>query len=137
MTRRLLLLAALLPGCTLIDQRTFDPQAGVAPVVVARPAPPPAASGPPALLTLRLPGDHTSAIRQAVAAARARKPDVVFDVVAAVPADPAPTVEETAAGNAAAVAQGITAAGVPPGRVNLVARPEAGADPQTVRVYVR
>lgn len=137
MTRRLLLLAALLPGCTLIDQRTFDPQAGVAPAVAARPAPPAVAPGPPALLTLAMPGDHAAAIRQAVAAARARKPDVVFDVVAAVPADPAPTVEETAAGNAAAVARSITAAGVPSGRVNLLARPEAGADPRTVKVYVR
>ena len=41
-----------------------------------------------------MPGDHDAAIRQAVAAARARKPDVAFDVVASVPLEPVPTVEE-------------------------------------------
>lgn len=142
MIPRLLLLAALLPGCilpgcTLVDQRTFNPAAGQAPVVAARLAPPPVEPGPPPLLTLTLPGNHDDAIRQAVAAARARKPDVVFEVVAAVPPDGVPSIEEAAAANADAVARSITAAGVPSARVRLLARPTPGADPQTVRVFVR
>ena len=135
--RRLLLLA-LLPGCTLVDQRTFNPAAGTAPAVAVRPvAAASPAPGPPALLTLRMPGNHSAAIRQAVAAARARKPDAVFDVMASVPLEPAPTVEEAAAANAATVARAIVAAGVPQARVRLTARPEAGAEPRDIRVYVR
>ena len=127
----------LLPGCTLVDQRTFNPAAGVAPVVASAAAAPPAASGPPALLTLRMPGDHDAAIRQAVAAARARKPDVTFDVVASVPLEPVPTIEEAAAADAARIARAIVAAGVPQSRVRLTARPEAGAEPRDIRVFVR
>ena len=137
MTRLLPLL--LLCGCTLVDQRTFNPSAGMAPTVQARPvaAVPQAPAGPPALLTLRIPGDHDAAIRDAVAAARARKRDVMFDVQASVPLDAVPTIEEAAAADAAAVARSIVAAGVPQSRVRLTARPEAGAEPRDIRIYVR
>ena len=72
-------LALLLAGCKLIDQRTFDPQAG-RPPVVARPAPPApqpdrTLDGLAPLVTIRL-GQDTSydqAIEQATAAALARK----------------------------------------------------------------
>lgn len=100
-------------------------------------AAPQVAPGPPALLTLRMPGDHNAAIRQAVASARARKPDVVFDVMASVPLESVPTVEEAAAADAATIARAIVAAGVPQSRVRLTARPEAGAEPRDIRVYVR
>ncbi len=145
MTRRLLLILAALPGCTLVDQNTFNPAARAAPVIPPAPvvAAVPASPGPPPLLTLQ-PGQPTQdAVRQAVAAARRRKPDVVFDVIAMVPAGTAAggaVTESQAASSSAeagAVARTITAQGVPPGRVRLFARPEAGLTGREVRVYVR
>ena len=118
-----------LPGCTLIDQNTFNPAAGKAPVI-------------PALLTLRPGQPVQDAVRQAVVAARRRKPDVVFDVVAMLPGGASTEMgldEQTASSSAEAgtVARAIAAQGVPPGRVRLFARPEAGLAGQEVRVYVR
>lgn len=136
MIRRLVLLAVL-PGCTLIDQNTFNPAAGAAPVIppapvaAATPAPPP---GLPPLFTVQ-PGQPTQeAVRRGVAAARSRKADVIFDIVAMVPAD-----EQAAASSAeaGAVARAIAAQGVPPGRVHLFARPDATLPGREVRVYVR
>ncbi len=142
-----LTLAALaggaLPGCTLIDQNTFNPAARAAPVIPAAPvaaAPPP--SGPPPLLTFRPGQPVQDAVRQAVVAARRRKPDVVFDVVAMLPGgagtDAGPDEgAASASAEAGTVARAITAQGVPPARVRLFARPEAGLAGQEVRVYVR
>ena len=66
--------------------------------------------------------------RSAVAAARARKRDVVFDVVEITPG--------TAAGSEAAeIAQIIVAQGVPAARVNLSARPVPDVA-REVRVFV-
>ena len=145
MTLRLLLFLAALPGCTLIDQNTFNPAAGATPVIPPAPvvAVVPVVPGPPPLLTLQPGQPARDAVRQAVAAAQRRKPNVVFDVVAMVPAGPAfdgAAAENQAASSsteAGAVAQAITAQGVPPGRVRLFARPEAGLTGREVRVYVR
>lgn len=133
-----------MPGCTLIDQNTFNPAASARPIV---PRPPIAAAvaappGPPPLLTLRPGQPLQDAVRQAVAAARRRKPDVVFDVVAMLPDDAgmeAGPGNQTASSSAEAgtVARAITAQGVPPGRVRLFARPAAGLSGREVRVYVR
>ncbi len=126
----------LVAGCTLIDQTTFDPNAGkkpvpVAPVapVVARPPP-----GPPAFMTISFPrtGDLRAEVAEAVKQARARKPDVAFDVVEVVGSQPGEVGEE-----AAEVARLIVAQGVPAGRVHLQAQPETGAVGRQVRVYVR
>ena len=147
MIYRALWLAALaggaLPGCTLIDQNTFNPNAGAAPVIPAAPvaavvaAPP----GPPPLLTLRPGQPVQDAVRQAVLAARRRKPDVVFDVVAMLPGgtgtDAGPDDPASSSAEAGTVARAIAAQGVPPGRVRLFARPEAGLAGREVRVYVR
>ena len=132
---RLFVLLLVLGGCTLIDQRTFDPHASDAPVIPpaspAAPGPPP---GPPALVVVA-PGatDYRAALGEAVRAARARKADVVFNVVEVQAADAAvPT------GTAAAdVARTIVAAGVPAQRVRLVARPESVGRAGEVRVYVQ
>lgn len=145
MIHRALWLAALaggaLPGCTLVDQNTFNPNASAVPVIPAAPvaAAVAASSGPPPLLTLQPGQPVQDAVRRAVLAARRRKPDVVFDVVAMLPGgtgagldDPAPSSAE-----AGTVARAITAQGVPPGRVRLFARPEAGLAGREVRVYVR
>ncbi len=145
MIRLLSLILAALPGCTLIDQNTFNPAASAVPIIPAAPAVAvvPAPPGPPPLLTLQPGQPAQDAVRQAVAAARRRKPDVVFDVVAMVPAGTAAdgaVAENQAASSSAeagAVAHAITAQGVPPGRVRLFARPEAGLTGREVRVYVR
>ena len=135
MTSRIMPLALLLAGCTLVDQTTFNPNAGRVPVVPARAVaatPAPVPPGPRPLLTVLPPGADAGAIRQAVAAARARKPDVVFDVVTIVPPE-----GDVAGTEAATVARAIIEAGVPPARVRLLARPEAGAGGREVRVFVR
>jgi len=132
-----------LPGCTLIDQNTFNPNARAVPVIPAAPVAAAVAvpSGPQPLLTLRPGQPVQDAVRQAVVAARRRKPDVVFDVVAMLPGGAGtdagledPTSSSAEAGT---VARAIAAQGVPPGRVRLFARPEAGLAGQEVRVYVR
>jgi hypothetical protein len=129
-----LLLAAGLSGCTLIDQRTFNPDAGKRPVLPKPPPPPaPPEPGPQALLTIRVPttADLGGEVASAVAAARRRKPAVEFDVVEITP--------DAAAGAAAEmgeVARIIVAQGVPAARVHLSARPVPNAA-REVRVYVR
>ncbi len=138
-----MLTGGVLPGCTLIDQNAFNPNARAVPVIPTAPvaaavaAPP----GPQPLLTLRPGQPVQDAVRQAVLAARRRKPDVVFDVVAMLPggADISAGSDDPASSSAEAgtVARAIAAQGVPPGRVRLFARPEAGLSGQEVRVYVR
>ena len=134
------MLLALLPGCTLIDQNTFRPGAG-APTVIpaAPPAPVPAAAfpGPPSLLILPAGQPGTEAIRAAVAAARARKPGVEFDVVAILPGTPTDEATRSATLGAAEVARSVVAQGIPQSRVRVLARPEPAATVGDIRVYVR
>jgi hypothetical protein len=134
--RALLAVLGALPGCTLIDQTTFNPEAGKRPAI-PQPPPPPAPlapeTGPSPLLSIRLPAsaDLRPEIAKAVAAARARKPDVVFEVVEITPSAGAGVGQD-----AAEVARLITAQGVPAARVQIAARPVPNA-PREVRVYVR
>ena len=132
---RLLLALLLLPGCTLIDQTTFNPEAGKRPPTLPAPVPPPAppAPDPAALITVRYPQstDLRSDVAKAVAAARSRKPEVAFDVVEVTGSGPMANV----GADAAEVARLITAQGVPASRVRLMVRPVAGAG-REVRVYV-
>lgn len=135
-------LLALVPslasgGCALVDQRTFNPEAGKPPAVAAAPPAPAAApAGPAALLTVRFdrPAAIEGPVRQAVALARARKPDVAFDVVSVVP-----DADAVGAGGAEAarVARLITAQGVPATRVNLQVRLDPAVGARDVRVFVR
>ncbi len=135
-----LLLALLLAGgCTLIDQRTFDPQAG------ARPKPPaPAGPGaPPPLVTVdfsKPDPQYAAALHEAVAAALARKPDVEFVVVTVVPAAGTPAEQVAAAtaitGSAREVARAISSDGVDDDRVHLEARSDASATTRQVQVFV-
>ncbi len=124
-----------LAGCTLIDQRTFNPEAGKRPgsppPAVAAAAPEP---GPRPLFTVR-PPIVAAAIRadiaKAVDAARTVKPGVVFEVVE-LTTDPGAGV----GAGAAEVARLIIAQRIPATRVHLAARPVA-AGAGEVRVYVR
>ena len=133
-----LLAIALLPGCKLIDQNTFNPAAGAVPVIPPAPVVAAVPSGPLPLLVIR-PGEPAdAAVRAAVAAARQRKPDVLFDVVAMVPGGPAGDDQAAAASTeAGAVARIVLAQGVPSRQIRLLARPEAGLANREVRIYVR
>ena len=136
----LALLLALLPGCTLIDQNTFRPGAGAAPVIPPGPPAPVSAAafpGPPPLLILSAGQPATDALRTAVAVARARKPGVEFEVVAILPGTPTDEAIRSATLDAAGVARGIVAQGVPQSRVRVLARPEPAATVGDIRVYVR
>ncbi len=118
-------------GCTLIDQRTFNPEAGKAPVVPPASAPLIVApTDPRALFTLRPPATLDAAAQRSLAAvvqgAIIRKPSIFFGVVAIVPTADADTTQ------AAAVARAVITAGVPAGRVRL--RAEIGSPAET-RVY--
>ena len=131
-----IVLAGWLCGCTLIDQNTFNPHAKDAPVVASAPATVTRAPlNPPPLLLIGTADAavYADSVVKAVAAARARKAGVVFDVVEMQPA-PAPEVPRTA--EAEAVAKLIVAQGVRSENVRLVARPEAGAPAGEIRVYV-
>ena len=121
----------LIGGCTLIDQRTFNPDAGRAPVV---PAPPAALvvapTDPRALFTLRPPATLDAAaqdvLTRVIRAALARKPKATFAAVAILPAAGADT------GQAEAVLRAVIAAGVAPGQTIL--RAQSGSPAET-RVY--
>ncbi len=136
------LLALLAGACTLIDQNTFNPEAGKAPVIAAAPKPPPPPPpGPPPLLVIS-PGaaasSYVDVLKRAVASARARKPTVVFDVVEMQKPDADSAAAPALLGSgAAAIGRIIVDQGVAPARVRLVARPDADAPAQEVRVYVR
>lgn len=143
--------ALLLAGCKLVDQRTFDPQAGRPPAVPRPPAPPGPQpdrmlDGLAPLVTIRLGQDTTydQAVEQATAAALARKRDAQFTVLTAVPPG-APNAPPGAQANAVAryapeaarVAGLIERRGVPAGRVHLEARPEPNLAAPELRLYVR
>ena len=135
----LLALAALTAGCTLIDQTTFNPRAGLGPL-------PPPATGPgpvPALITINFETpnpDYQAQLRQAVDDALTRKRNVAFDVVTVVPATGTPKQQVDAAvsirADAREVARIISSEGVDDDRVHLLARAEAGAAGRQVQVFV-
>ncbi len=136
------LLPCLLAGCALPGQGLLSPvpqrptlaqvegmeaQSGRVPLVTI------AASAGPA--------DYLSALSGAVQAAEARKPDVVFDVLSAVPQSGTPLHQIDAAKaltpDAAEVASAILGDGVPADRVTLGAVVVPGIPENEVRVYVR
>ena len=133
-----LLCSTLLLGCTLIDQRTFNPQAGL-------PAKPPTAPGPPPVLPLvtidlsRPNPDYAASLHQAVGFALSRKPDVEFDVVSVVPATGTPAQQVAAAtgitGEAREIARAINGDGVDDDRIHLSARADSVPNRQ-VQVFV-
>jgi hypothetical protein len=87
------------------------------------------------------PEDYLSALAGAVQAAEARKPDVVFDVLSAVPQTGTPVHQIDAAKgltpDAAEVANAIAGDGVPVARITLGAVVVPGIADNQVRVYVR
>lgn len=134
------LLALGLCGCTLIDQRTFEatPQAPAADAAATAQLP------ATALLTIQFDGPATDwrpALQQAVEAAQGRKPDVQFEVATTVPVGAPPAVQDRmlrqGAADAAEIANGLAALGVPPERVHIAVQGDHGNPPREVRVYVK
>ena len=134
--------AFLLTGCTLPGRgvvasapqrpslatvQMTEAQSGRVPLVTI-----PAESGP---------AEYVSALAGAVQAARALKPDVVFDVLSAVPQQGTPLHQIAAARgltpDAAEVATAIVGDGVPVERITLGAVVVPGIPGNEVRVYVR
>ena len=139
MIRITLLCATLLAGCTLVDQRTFDRNAGKPPVV----PPPPGPVAAPPLVTIdfgKPNPDYAGILHQAVQQALARKPTVQFDVVTVVPATGTPAEQVAAAtgltGSARDIARAINADGVDDERIHLAARADAGVGTRQVQVFV-
>lgn len=142
---RAVLLALVLGGCALVDQRTFDPQAGTPPVVPKPPAaaaqPDRALDGMAAFVTIRLGQDtgYDAAVAKATAAALARKRDARFTVLTAVPpgtTDTEATAVAEVAPEAARIASVIERHGVPASRVQLQARAEPNLTARELRIYV-
>ena len=130
------LLGMAAAGCTLVDQNTFNPHAGDAPVVAAAKPPAAAPTGPPPLLVIGTArkADYRQTLSEVVAAARARKADAIFDVVELQP--PATVAGPSIGDTAEAVARAIVADGVRQDRVLLAIRPAAEASVGEVQVYV-
>ena len=135
----LLAVSVLVGGCTLIDQRTFNPRAGQGPL----PPPSTAPGPPPPLITIDFEKPdpvYEAQLRGAVDQALARKPSVVFDVVTVVPATGTAEQQVDAAisirADAREVARIIADQGASPDQVHLLARAEPGAAGRQVQVYV-
>ena len=134
----------LLPGCKLIDQRTFDRTAGRTPVphmpaqVAGGPAP-----IPPLFVVHAGMADEEwqPALREAVGDALARKPNALFTVEAVAPAAASPAAQATALGDATTgrgrpVAQSILTDGAQAAQVEMTALSDPAVQAPEVRVFV-
>ena len=141
----LLICCLLLPGCKLVDQRTFDRSAGRAPV----PHVPPTriASGPgpvPPLFVVHsglADEDWQPDLRRAVGDALARKRNALFTVegvalVAASPAAQASALSDATASNGRLVAEAIIADGAQAAQVEMTAISDPAVHAPEVRVFV-
>jgi hypothetical protein len=135
-------MAVSLPACHLVDQRDFNPQAGLPPAkpVVAVPSAP----AKPALVTIRYmePNPpYREALTAAVHAALARKPDVQFIVSTVAPqaetADEAADLGARAAASGREVAQTIVDAGAAPAQVEQLVNVDPSARYREVVVQVQ
>jgi hypothetical protein len=134
-----LLALLLLAGCKLIDQRTFaSPGAAPTSAQVA-----PAALPPLPLVTIRFDDpdvDFRPVLAQAIEAVQARKENADFEVVAVVPANAPPEVQDRFVRDGSAdtsrVATTLAELGVDPARVHVGFREDAGSPPRQVLVFV-
>jgi hypothetical protein len=135
-------LACLLAACTIPGNGLLGPgvqRPSLATVQLAE-----AEAGRVPLVTIPAsagPSDYVSALAGAVRAAEAQKPDVIFDVLSAVPRTGTPLGQITEARgltpDATEVATSIMGDGVPSERITLGAMVVQGLGADEVRVYVR
>jgi hypothetical protein len=134
------LLAAALPGCKLIDQRTFQAKAvGPQPADIDH-----AKLAPLPFVTIDMSNpdaDFRPDLAQAVEAAQARKPDVEFDVLAPFPTNATPDVQDRFTQNGKADTEAVASAlgydGVSQDKVHIGFRGDPGSPPREVRIYLR
>ena len=136
-----LLLLAGLGGCHLIDQRDFNPNAGLPPKPPMAAATGPA--GPGALISISYGAGepaYAQALADAVQHAMAAKPNVLFTVQTLVPlegnADAQAASLQAATANGREVAESIVADGADPGQIELAARADPSQKVKLVRVFV-
>ena len=131
-------LAALLTGCSIVDQTTFAPEPEPpSPAQVAASA---RTYGRVPLLTVRYETPtpaYQDLLRYAVQAAQRRDPNVEYDVVAVAPANGASAAAAQGQRDAAEIMRAMMALGVPDTRIHLGARADPSATVPEVRVYVR
>lgn len=135
---------AVLAGCKLVDQRTFDHSAGRAPVPAAAKV---TAQGPapiPPLYVVQagaLETDWQSGLHDAARAALERKANVLFTVESVVPSSGSPDQQAAALQAAVAslgrpVAEALTADGAQPAQIEMTAVSEPSLRNSEVRVFV-
>lgn len=140
-----LLCCALLSGCTLIDQRTFDRSADRAPVPRVHA---PVAQGPapvPPLFIVHAglaDADWQPDLRDAAREALARKPNALFTVQSVVPVAASPAAEAAAlqgatAGIGRSVADALGVDGAPPAQIQMSAATDPAIKSPEVRIFVR
>lgn len=137
----LLVLCCLL-GCRLVDQTTFGGKPQKPPPDILTQALQP---GPPVpLVTIVFNGGevaYAEQLRLAVQMAEARKPEVQYDVVTAVPARGSPADQARAAkqgeSDAIEVADEMNTLGVDPTRIHMSARTDPRISNRELRIYVR
>ncbi len=140
----ILFCCTLAAGCDLIDQRSFDRNAGRAPVPRA---PPPVVSAvrpiPPLFVVRsdRPQQEWQPELRLAVAQALSRKRNVLFTVESVVPVASSPAAQAASLRTAVAlqgrpVADAITADGAQPAQLELAALSDPAVHAPEVRVYV-
>ena len=136
------LLALALGACHLVDQRSFDPDAGRKPLPPAVPAAP-LPLGPGALLTLDYAtGEPAYALDLANAVRRALtlKPNVLFTVQTLVPlagdADSQAAALTAATATAREIAEAIVTDGADQGQVELAVRADPAVMAKQVRIFV-
>ncbi|WP_415525754.1 hypothetical protein [Gluconobacter sp.] len=140
----LLLAMPLLSGCKLLDQRTFNPNAGKPPQPYIPPAPP----GPPPHAPFLSVSEGTPEseygpiVERAAKAALSRKPNVLFTVQAFAPPQPTPDAQAQALTDVtnhlgALVAAHLAKAGAQPIQIEMHAITDPSATKPFVRVDVR
>jgi len=140
----ILLVTPWLAGCNLIDQRTFNPQAGKPPKPYVPPAPPAPKPKPPFLqIEDGTPeSDYGPIVDKAVKAALARKENVLFIVQLLVPLQNDPAAQAKAMTEATQtdlepVARRINTAGAQPIQIEMHAIADGSVKHPVVRVDVR
>ena len=140
-----ILCCAMLAGCKLVDQRSFDHAAGRAPVPPFHAQATHAQAPIPPLFVVHADvpeQDWRPDLERAVAEALARKASVLFTVESVAPAASSPAAQAAAMRAAISldgrpVAEAIAADGAQPAQVEMTAISDPAARGPEVRVYVR
>lgn len=133
----------LVGGCTLMDQRTFNPNASRPPHPYIPPAPPPKPPVPPLIeIIAGTPeSEWKTPLERSVRKALALKPDILFRVQALLPPGASPDAEAAALAKLTSedgknVISAIIGSGAKPAQVEIAAMTLSGLATPRIRVYV-